>query len=144
MVDIVFEFDVNAPPDKVYKAVTEEAGYKGWWTTSSAIKPQVGSKAEFKLKDNGQEVVFQTEVTQLEKDKSFAMTVKNAAPPDWPGTKIAVSMAPSPQGTHVVFSHSGFPSTGGSYGYTNYNWGFFMGSLKAFAETGKGMPYQYQ
>src|ERR1700694_1782307 len=140
MADIVFEFDVNTTPDKVYKAVTETAGYQGWWTTQSMIKPEVGSMAEFKLKDHGHDVVFQTEVTRLEKDKLFEMTIKNATPPDWPGTKITVTIAPGEDGSHVIFTQSGFPSTGGSYGVTNYNWGFFMGSLKSYAESGHGMP----
>lgn len=144
MADIVFEFDINSAPENVYKAVSEEAGYRGWWTTNSAIKPVVGSTAEFKLKDHGQDVVFTMEVSRLEPGKAVELKVVKAAPPDWPGTKIAISLAPGEEGTHIVFSHMGFPSTGGSYGFTNYNWGFFMGSLKAYAESGQGMPYQYQ
>ncbi len=144
MADIVFEFDINATPDKVYKAVTETAGYQGWWTTNSKFTPQVGSSAEFKLKDHGREVAFMMDVTRLEPNKMVELTVRQAAPPDWPGTKLVVSLAPGEEGTHVVFSHLGFPSTGGSFGFTNYNWGFFMGSLKAYAETGHGMPYQFQ
>ncbi len=144
MADIVFEFDINAPPEKVYKAVTEEAGYKGWWTTNSMITPQVGSTAAFKLKDHGRDVAFTMLVSKLEPNKAVELTIKDAASPDWPGTKIAITLAPSEDGTHVVFSHLGFPSTGGSFGFTNYNWGFFMGSLKAYTESGHGMPYQYQ
>lgn len=143
MADIVFEFDINATPDKVYKAVSEEAGYKGWWTTNSSIKPEVGSAAEFKLKDHGHDVVFGMKIARLEHNKAIELDVVHAAPPDWPGTKIVVSLAPGEEGTHVIFRHVGFPSTGGSFGFTNYNWGFFMGSLKAYAETGHGMPYQY-
>ena len=49
MSNILFELAIEAPASDVYKAVTEEAGIKGWWTTDTTIKPEVGSAAEFRF-----------------------------------------------------------------------------------------------
>ena len=60
--------------------------------------------------------------------------------PDWEGTRITWDLTPDDKGTKILFGHRDWTITNGSYASVNYNWGYFLTSLKAYLETGKGTP----
>jgi len=49
MVDIVQNFPIKAPPDRVYQAVSTPAGLDCWWTKSSSGTPVEGAEYELGL-----------------------------------------------------------------------------------------------
>lgn len=137
MPDILHELTIAVPPEKVYEAITEEAGLAAWWTTASKAKPKVGSVSEFSFM-NGQ-VVFKIEITQLDPPHKVGWKPLQGAP-DWPGTRITWDLSAVDNGTKVLFGHRDYASTDGSFASVNFSWGWYLASLKAYLETGKGNP----
>lgn len=41
----------------------------------------------------------------------------------------------------VFLAHRGFVSTEGNFASVNYNWGWYVSSLKFYLEKGQGMPH---
>jgi len=60
--------------------------------------------------------------------------------PGWVGTHITWDLTPVDEGTKVMFGHRGWTTPESSYASVNYSWGYFLTSLKAYLETGKGTP----
>ena len=138
MPDILHELTIEATPDAVYAAITEENGLKGWWTTHTKAQPAVGSVAEFGFM--GGQMVFKMKIKTLEAGKTVNWDVEGGGPPDWAATRVTWDLTPVEGGTKVLFGHRGYASSEGSFASVNYNWGYFLTSLKAYVETGQGMP----
>ena len=46
MADIKLNVTINASPEKVYEALTEQKHLEAWWTTDCIVKPEVGSQSK--------------------------------------------------------------------------------------------------
>ncbi len=62
-------------------------------------------------------------------------------PPDWADTTITWTLSENEGQTVLSFAHSGFASTEGNFAGINFNWGWYIISLKFYLEKGKGMPH---
>jgi uncharacterized protein YndB with AHSA1/START domain len=140
MFDILHEVTIEAPPGKVYQAITEQEGLAAWWTTHTTAQPKVGAVNEFGFE--GGQMIFKMRVDKLEAGRSVQWTVVQGVP-DWGGTYVTWDLTPVENGTKLLFGHRNYASTEGSYANVNYNWGRFLTSLKAYLETGSGTPYSY-
>lgn len=138
MPDILFEAPINAAPETLYRALTEQDEIRLWWTQQANAKPEVGSVGEFRFY-NGQ-IVMQLEVERLQPNSQVVWKPLSGVP-DWGGTKITWDLIPTEQGTKLLFAHRDFASSEGSLPYTNYNWAWYIISLKKYAETGTGTPH---
>jgi uncharacterized protein YndB with AHSA1/START domain len=137
MADILHEVIIEARPEKVYQALTEQVRLAGWWTTNTQAEPRVGAVDEFKF--NGGRFVIKMEVAELEPGTKVGWKVRQAVP-DWEGTQVSWDLTPVEQATKVLFGHRGFSSASGSLPSASYNWATYLTSLKAYLETGKGSP----
>jgi uncharacterized protein YndB with AHSA1/START domain len=138
MPNILHEVTIEAPADKVYKALTEQAGLAAWWTHHTKAEPRVGSIAEFGF--YGGQAVFKMKIDTLEPGSTVNWSVQGGGPPDWANTRVTWDLSTEENGTKVLLGHRGFASEDGSFANTNYNWGWFLTSLKSYIETGKGTP----
>jgi len=43
MADMSHQVYIDAPPDKVYQAISTQEGLKSWWTIDTEAEPRVGS-----------------------------------------------------------------------------------------------------
>jgi uncharacterized protein YndB with AHSA1/START domain len=137
MSNILFELTIDAPPSEVYKAVTQVNGIKGWWTTDTSIKPEVGSTAEFRFGEQGW---LGFEIVELNPSKRVVWKSTHAAAPDWSGTSVTFDLEPQNGGTKLLFGHRDFATEQGSFAGVSWQWAYFMMSLKAYVESGKGTP----
>ncbi len=137
MLDILHEVIIEVGPVKVYKALTEQDGLAGWWTTNTKAEPKVGAVDEFRFR--GGQFVIKMAVAELEAGKKVSWNVKQGAP-DWEGTHVTWDLIPVEQGTKVLFGHRDYTSTQGSFASASYNWAVYITSLKGYLETGKGSP----
>jgi hypothetical protein len=60
------------------------------------------------------------------------------------GTKIAFDLEKQSDQTLLRFFHTGWRQQTDFYASCNYNWGFYMRSLKLYSETGRGEPFEYR
>lgn len=142
MPDILHQVPIQAPPDQVYAALTEQAGLGSWWTDDVSAKPEQGSVAEFGFE--GGEVVFRMRVDELSPGRKVAWTVLDPAPPEWDGTRVTWELSPADGGTSLRFGHRDWASTEGSFAAINYNWAYYLTSLKDYLEQGEGFPFRNQ
>jgi uncharacterized protein YndB with AHSA1/START domain len=137
MADILHEVGIQAPPDDVYEALTQSRGLKSWWSEHSSVEPTVGSLARVSFFNDA--VTFKLRVAELAPDR-VVWEVEDG-PPDWADTTITWNLAEDNGQTVVRFAHRGFASMEGNFASVNYNWGWYLTSLKFYLERGEGMPH---
>ena len=133
MPDIMLELPIAAPPERVYAAITEESALSSWWTPDVDAEPRVGSIAEFRFR--GGRFVAKMEITELEPDRGVRWVVTGCAGVG--GHVCQLGAGPAADGTRVRFGHHGYPSVEGSFASANFNWAFYLSSLKDYLETGR-------
>lgn len=137
MADILHRVGIGATVEDVYKAITEAGGLQSWWSQHSEIKPEEGSLASVSFYNNA--VTFDLRIKELSRNR-VEWAVEDG-PPDWVDTTITWSLASENGQTTVDFAHRGFSSMGSDFASVNYNWGWYLTSLKFYLEQGKGMPH---
>jgi uncharacterized protein YndB with AHSA1/START domain len=131
MAEMLHEIQIEAFPDKVFKALTTEEGLKSWWTADTEAKPRVGGVAVFGFFNRS--IVFKMRIDRLEPDKLIKWTCEGDWE-EWIGTKLQFDLELGDGGTLVRFSHSGWRSTEGVFAKCNTTWGALMVRLKDYCE----------
>ena len=140
MADIVHEVIIEGAPAKVYAALTEQDDLRAWWTERATASPEVGSEAVFPFE--GGMIVFKMKVEELDPGSRVAWAAVDSPVPGWPGTTVTYDLSTDDAGTRLLFGHRGWPSIEGAFPSINYAWAGYLQSLKAYVETGTGMPHQ--
>ena len=139
------EILISAKPESVYNAITKDIDK--WWTELSNQALQVGDQL----------------IVRFEKTTSWVMTVSEAFPnrslvwkvaeanhdlegitkkDEWKGTTIKWEIVENETGSKVTLTHEGLVPALECYEICEAGWGYFLGSLKNYLETGKGYPYK--
>ena len=137
MADILHQVGIAATPEDIYEAITEADGLQSWWSQHSEIEPEEGSLASVSFYNKA--VTFELRIRELTPER--VVWAVEGGPPDWADTVITWSLTPKDGQTTVDFAHRGFASTDGNFANVNYNWGWYLTSLKFYLEQGKGMPH---
>ena len=138
MPDIMMEVPINAAPETLYHALTEQDGIRSWWTQQADYTPKIGAVSEFRFYNGG--VVLRLALEETEANRKVVWKAVSGVP-DWLGTQVIWDLVPVENGTKLLFSHRDFASSDGSLPYTTYNWAWYIISLKKYAETGTGSPH---
>ena len=139
MADIVEELTIEASPERVFNALTQQDKIACWWTDDLSVTPEVGSLAELRFSQGT--LVIQFEVAELDKDKKVYWITRQGPPTGhWVGTSVTWQLTPVHNGTQLVFNHDGFTQADRRYEITRGWWEHFLASLKSYLETGKGNP----
>ena len=139
MVAIVKELAVEAPPERVWSALTQPEEIGHWWTNDLNATPEVGSLAEFRFGEWG-DFVIRFEVAELDAGKKVHWIHGYSSVAQWAETNVTWQLEPVQNGTRVVFTHDGFVKKDEVFEQTRGNWNYFLTSLKSYLETGKGTP----
>ena len=137
MTAIVEELTIEAAPQRVWGAITQQDEIVQWWAYEARVKPEVGSLAEFRFRQGA--FVMQFEVAELDAGENVHW-ISRQGPPQWAGTSVTWQLTPVQNGTTLVFTHDGFAQVDEVYEQTRGNWDYFLDSLKSYLETGKGTP----
>ena len=139
------EFLVSAKPEVVYKAITKEINK--WWTELSNKALQVGDKLTVQFEKTTSWVMTVSEavtnqslvwkVTEANHDLE-SITTNN----EWKGTTIRWKIKENGTGSKVSFSHEGLVPSLECYEICEGGWGYFLGSLENYLDTGKGNPHK--
>ena len=135
MTDVLFRFDVPAPPERVIEAVTTTDGIKGFWTSRAEVPLEVGGTLEL-----GFAIAPLPFDLRLERsDQQSVVWRTETFPPHWVGTSIHWDVVACETGSTVGFRHEGF-SDDEEAGRVAYTWGQIMTRLVEYAETRKPNP----
>ena len=133
---IVEELTIEAAPQRVWGAITQQDEIVQWWAYEARVKPEVGSLAEFRFRQGA--FVMQFEVAELDQDEKVRWISKS--PPQWAGSRVTWQLTPVHNGTKLVFTQDGFAQVDEGNERTRGAWVYFLASLKSYLETGKGTP----
>jgi uncharacterized protein YndB with AHSA1/START domain len=131
---------IDAPVDVVYRAITEQEGLSAWWTRQTAAEPVVGSIAEFKFGDRYHNKM---RIVTLEPRRCVEWECLDGDP-EWIGTRLVFDLEKHGDQTLLRFGHTQWREMTDFFASCNYNWGFYMRSLKLYCEQGEGEPFEYK
>ncbi len=135
--DIVFQFDIAAPPDAVRSAVATAEGVNGWWTDRAEVSAGPDGRAALEFPDAERPYDF----TVIEDGPARVAWATRDHPRVWQGTRISYDLSAAPGGgTRLFFRHGGFRDDE-SRAIPAFIWGQLMPLLKRYAETGEPRPF---
>ncbi len=138
MADVLHQVGIKTSPQDLYQALTQETGIKAWWSEHTKAAAKVGHVNEVSFYGNA--VTFKLKVDRLDPGKKVVWVVEGG-PPDWANTAITWTISEHEGQTMLHLAHRGFASTAGNFAGINYNWGWYLTSLKFYLEKGEGMPH---
>ena len=139
------EIVISAKPETVYEAITKDIDK--WWTELSNQALQVGDRLVVRFEKTTSWVMTVSEAFQ---DRSLVWKVAEAnhdlegitKKDEWKGTTIKWKIVENETGSKVTLTHQGLVPELECFEICQAGWGHFLGSLKAYLETGKGYPYR--
>jgi uncharacterized protein YndB with AHSA1/START domain len=129
---------ISAPVDQIFDAVTAPARISEWWTRDGvAGNPSLGGRLEFRFGQPEPSAVM--EVTGVRPDRVSWHCVGGAS--EWVGTDLTFDLSESGGDTVVLFTHAGWRDASEFMAHCSARWAYFLFSLKALVELGKGTPF---
>jgi uncharacterized protein YndB with AHSA1/START domain len=138
MAELRHQIPINAAPEKVYAALSTQAGLRGWWTLDATADEKVGGKAEFGF-DNRQ-TIFRMKIEKLEPGKQVVWSCQGEQP-EWIGTVLTWDIRREGNITMLRFTQGGWKSTSEMYAMCNSSWGELVHRLRDYAEDKNPGPH---
>ena len=138
MTDILHRIVIEASPEKVYRALTDQDQLSAWWTKAET-DAKAGSVANFYFGPNGEHKAAM-EITELVPNERVSWKCVDGP---WVGTEaFHFDIQADERGSALQFSNTGWAEPDGFFMHCNSKWGFFLTvSLKNLLETGVGQPH---
>lgn len=138
MKTILHTVDIGAPPAVVYRNLATESGLAGWWSTRVSAETRVGGRIEFEFIEVFNPVM---EVVALEEDRRIEWRCVGGHEP-WAGNTFRFEIE-ARDGRSALFFRQEYANelSDEEYGRYNFNWGYYLRSLKLLCETGEGTPH---
>jgi uncharacterized protein YndB with AHSA1/START domain len=137
MPDVLQDFPIAAPPERVFEAISRPKLIDEWWTLTSSGEPTVG--AVYKL-GFGPDYQWTAQVTKADPGAAFELTM-TGADSDWIGTRVGFQLSPSERGTQVKFYHTGWPVENEHFRISCHCWAMSLRVLRRHIEHGESVPY---
>ena len=128
---------INAQPEKVYNAITKTVGLKSWWTVEAKAEERVSGTAEFIF---GERYHNKMRIINLQDNKIVEWECLEGDK-EWIGTTFLFDIEEKDGSTILRFSHNNWREETDFFAWCNFNWGYYMNSLKQYCETGEGTPF---
>lgn len=139
MADIIHEFTVKAPPERVFQSFATPAGLDTWWTKSSSGAMREGSDVRLYF---GPQYDWQAKVTRHAAPSSFELQMTQAHP-DWMGTRVGCELHAEGKGaTRVRFYHTGWPEENEHWRISCFCWAMYLRILRRNVEYGETVEYE--
>jgi uncharacterized protein YndB with AHSA1/START domain len=138
MKTIIHTVDIQAKPEAVYQAVATEKGLSGWWTTKVKAEERVGGVIDFTFMEGfGPKM----KITQLEPSRLVSWTCVGGHEP-WIDNTFRFEVVSQEAGTRLRFRQDYSQELGDDqYGIYNFNWAYYLESLRLYCTTGTGKPF---
>lgn len=135
---VIAEAYVAAPPERVWKALTDKEEMKQWYFDLAAFEPEVGFAFSFSGGPEDRQYVHLCEVKEVVRGKKLAYSWRYEG---YVGdTLVSFYLIPEGDGTRVRVTHEGietFPSDNADFARGNFEegWNHIIGkSLPAYFE----------
>ena len=130
---------VKADPGALFDALTTVSGLAAWWSPVTG-SGDTGGELKFFMSFPEPLVIH---VDQATRPASVQWTVTDCPfLPDWVRTRPSFTITPVEDGAaELQFRHHGLTSELDCIEMCTSSWNHFMASLRAYVETGRGMPF---
>ena len=139
MPDILHDFPIQSPIQRVFEILVSPEGLDAWWTRESGGTPALGAEYRFWF---GPEYDWRGVVSAFERPAriEWRMTVADA---DWLGTRVGFRLSPGAEAgtTQVEFRHLGWPERNAHYRISCFCWAMYLRLLRRYLERGEVVPY---
>lgn len=137
MTDINHEIKINAPREKIFKALSTLNGLKSWHTAH--IEGNTALHEILTFTSSGKPS-FRWKIAQLEPSQLVEWECVEG-PGDSVGTQVIYKLSTTEDNrTLVELSHAAWPGEQGNFRKCNTLWGILLHHLKNYMETGKAEP----
>ena len=132
--------DVQAPPEAVFTSITTAEGLSAWWT-ATALEGTATQGSLFLFTFRGRFTPL-LRITEID-SPSFVAWEGVSGHDAWGPTSLQFRLDPVEGGTKVSFRHRmGADRPDDAMASANFNWGYYLDSLRLLCETGQGKPYR--
>jgi uncharacterized protein YndB with AHSA1/START domain len=132
--------DIDAEAESVWSAITEADRLAGWWSTKlRTTKPAVGERIAFTFAGDFNPVM---EITAIEEQQRLEWRCVEGHEP-WSNGTFRFELVPLDDGrTKLRFWQDyAVELSDDAYGVYNFNWGYYLESLRLLCTTGAGKPF---
>lgn len=131
--------DIEASSDAVFDALTTRSGLAGWWTTTVEVpETAVGEVIDFRF---GATFNPDMEITALDRPALVGWRCVSGHGP-WEDNTFRFEIERRGEGCVLFFTQEYAHELGDEqYGRYNFNWGYYLESLRRSVQTGRGFPY---
>lgn len=139
MKTIIHTVHVHAPREAVYRALTTEEGVTGWWSTKAALRAGESGVIEFTFVGDFNPHMKQTKL----RDPELVEWKCISGHPNWQDNVFTFRLRDADGETSIRFVQEYAQELDDdTYGTYNFNWGYYLGSLKRLCEEGTGTPFE--
>lgn len=138
MRQILHSVHIHAAPSSVYDALTTESGLRSWWTKDVAVDARLGGIIRFTFAGDFHPQMEQTALQRPTLVKWRCV----AGHPNWQDNTFSFALEDRKGETMLMFRQDYARELSDEvYGNYNFNWGYYLNSLKQYCEKGSGAPF---
>lgn len=138
MQKIIHLLNIKATREKVFDAIATAEGLSKWWSTQVKADEQVGGIVDFTFVADFNPNM---KISVLRKPAELRWECVAGHEP-WQDNKFWFELEKADDGTQLKFSQEyAREISDEDYGTYNFNWGYYLQSLKDYCEHGKGKPF---
>jgi len=139
-IELIHRIEIEAPVEKIYRAITTEDGIRAWWTTDVKMDLYAGGAARFGFFQHS--TVFTMCIEKLTPPSFVLWKCIESTSPEWIGTTQEFRLEQQSGGEVLLkFSHTGWEAGCEHCYFCNTTWGHLLVCLKQYAEKGIKNPY---
>jgi hypothetical protein len=144
MKDYQKSITINKPVSEVYAAITRHIA--DWWSNDLTGAAALAGDS-FNIAFNQTRKTFNIEEALPNKRvvwkcvKAYIDMASLENKSEWVGTTLMWTFSAADQGTTLIFFHEGLNQSFQCYDVCEAGWDYFLASLQAWLETGKGTPH---
>src|SRR6476620_11897813 len=138
MKQIIHSVHIHAAPSVVYRGLTTAAGLRQWWTTKVVAEEREGGIIAFTF---GGDFNPQMKQAVLTPDRTVKWVCVGGHE-NWQDNGFTFALDARKGETMLLFSQDyARELSDETYGTYNFNWGYYLNSLKQFVEKNAGTPF---
>ena len=139
MKTIIHTVHIHASPEEVYGALTTEAGVTGWWTTRASVDVGEGGVIRFTFHGDFHPEMRQSRLVEG-RVVEWSCVGGHA---NWQDNLFRFQLRERNGETSLQFVQEyARELDDDTYGTYNFNWGYYLNSLKRLCESGEGTPFK--
>jgi uncharacterized protein YndB with AHSA1/START domain len=131
--------------ERAFDAIATIDGLRAWWTTKTTGSASVGGEVRFAFDEADEWVVMRVDEARRPSSVSWTCVAQRHDGPhtdEWVGTSVKFDLIErSPEACTLHFQHIGLTPKLECFGECEHGWNYFLASLAALLERGKGSPH---